>query len=203
MANELAFLSQTRTWDAFYGEPRIAEFRRRAEQREDAVAGRLHDVAVIALDRVDHVRSAGSIIARASSGLSSSISAVEPLISANNAVTVLRSPSSFSGAGESATRIAASLEFFEAAGGCPSAAAHSPQNSSLGSFVAPHWGHARAGGAAHFPQNLRPSRLSLPHLAQRIRAFPPSLQADARVSPEDASKKTDERIKRAKAVWSR
>ena len=27
---------------------------RRAEQREDAVAGRLHDVAVIALDRVDH-----------------------------------------------------------------------------------------------------------------------------------------------------
>ena len=29
MANELAFLSQARTWNAFYGEPRIAEFRRR------------------------------------------------------------------------------------------------------------------------------------------------------------------------------
>jgi len=28
--------------------------RRCAEQREDAVAGRLHDVAVVALDRVDH-----------------------------------------------------------------------------------------------------------------------------------------------------
>ena len=27
---------------------------RRAEQREDAVAGRLHDVAVIAMHRVDH-----------------------------------------------------------------------------------------------------------------------------------------------------
>ena len=27
---------------------------RRAEQREDAVAGRLHDVAVVAMDRVDH-----------------------------------------------------------------------------------------------------------------------------------------------------
>ena len=27
---------------------------RRAEQREDAVAGGLHDVAVVAMDRVDH-----------------------------------------------------------------------------------------------------------------------------------------------------
>ena len=27
---------------------------RRAEQREDAVAGRLHDVPVVAMDRVDH-----------------------------------------------------------------------------------------------------------------------------------------------------
>jgi ubiquinone/menaquinone biosynthesis C-methylase UbiE len=29
MADELAFLSRARTWDAFYGEPRVAEFRRR------------------------------------------------------------------------------------------------------------------------------------------------------------------------------
>jgi ubiquinone/menaquinone biosynthesis C-methylase UbiE len=29
MANEQAFLSQARTWDAFYNEPRIADFRRR------------------------------------------------------------------------------------------------------------------------------------------------------------------------------
>ena len=29
-------------------------------------------------------------------------------------------------------------------------------------------GHKRASGAAHFPQNLRPSRLSLPHFEQRI-----------------------------------
>ncbi len=27
---------------------------RRAEQREDAIAGALHDVAVVAMDRVDH-----------------------------------------------------------------------------------------------------------------------------------------------------
>ncbi len=29
MADELAFLSRARSWDAFYGEPRVAEFRRR------------------------------------------------------------------------------------------------------------------------------------------------------------------------------
>jgi ubiquinone/menaquinone biosynthesis C-methylase UbiE len=29
MADELAFLSRARTWDAFYGEPRVADFRRR------------------------------------------------------------------------------------------------------------------------------------------------------------------------------
>src|ERR1700722_15837860 len=39
------------------------------------------------------MRSAGSMIARASSGSRSSINSVEPLMSANSAVTVLRSPS--------------------------------------------------------------------------------------------------------------
>src|SRR5580704_1148500 len=39
------------------------------------------------------MRSAGSIIVRASSGSRSSINSVEPLRSANSAVTVLRSPS--------------------------------------------------------------------------------------------------------------
>src|SRR6516165_3279982 len=42
--------------------------------------------------------SAGSTIARASSGSRSSINSIEPLISANNAVTVLRSPSGTSAA---------------------------------------------------------------------------------------------------------
>ena len=59
-----------------------------AEQREDAVARRLHDVAVVATHRLDHQLQRGSIIARASSGSSSSISSVEPLMSANSAVTV-------------------------------------------------------------------------------------------------------------------
>src|SRR5208282_6672535 len=93
----------------------------------------------------------------------------EPLMSANSAVTVLRSPSRFSGAGVSATRIGGSLGFFaDAVGVCASAAAHSPQKSSPGSFEAPHCGHTRARGAAHFAQNLRPSRLSLPHFVQFI-----------------------------------
>ena len=67
-----------------------------AEQREDAVAGRLHDVPVVAMDRVDHRLERGIDIARASSGSRLRISSVEPLISAKSAVTVLRSPSSTS-----------------------------------------------------------------------------------------------------------
>jgi len=54
------------------------------KQGEDAIAGRLHDIAVVAMGRID--------------GSSSSISAVEPFKSAKNAVTVLRSPSIASGA---------------------------------------------------------------------------------------------------------
>src|ERR1700693_4195029 len=96
------------------------------------------------------------------------LGAVAVKLSANSAVTVLRSPSRFSGAGVSATRIGVSFDFLEAAGGCPSAAAHSPQKSSTGSFEAPHCGHKRASGAAHFAQNLRSWRLSLPHFEQRI-----------------------------------
>jgi hypothetical protein len=91
------------------------------------------------------------------------------LISANSAVTVLRSPSRWSGAGFSTTRSGASCDCFgKVSGGCPSGAAHSPQKSSSGSFEALQRGHKRASGAAHFPQNLRPSRLSLPHFEQRM-----------------------------------
>src|SRR5215472_2057869 len=61
------------------------------------------------------------------------------------------------------------LAFFaDGAEGFASAAAHSPQKSSPGSFEAPHCGHDRASGAAHFAQNLRPSRLSALHFEQRM-----------------------------------
>jgi hypothetical protein len=65
---------------------------RRAEQGEDAVASRLHDITVVAMDRIHHQLQCRVDDARASSGSRSSISSVEPLISANSAVTVLRSP---------------------------------------------------------------------------------------------------------------
>ena len=140
----------------------------RAEQREDAVTRRLHHVAVVTMGRID---SAGSMIARASSGSRSSISSVEPLMSANSAVTVLRSPSTAGEASGSsaATRIAATAVAVGRA--CDddvvSGAPQSPQNLSPGSFDAPHRGHFETNGAPHPPQNLRPSRLSDPHFAQR------------------------------------
>jgi hypothetical protein len=113
------------------------------------------------------------MMARAYSGSRSSIISVEPLMSANSAVTVLRSPSRFSGAGVSATRIGESLDrAAEAVRAGPSAAAHSPQKSSPGSLEAPHCGHKRASGAAHLAQNLRPSRLSFPHFEQCIALYP-------------------------------
>ena len=44
--------------------------------------------------------------------------------------------------------------------------AHSPQNLTVGSFAAPHVGHAITSGAAHSPQNLRPAVFALPQFEQ-------------------------------------
>src|SRR5215471_6627115 len=108
-------------------------------------------------------------MARASSGSRSCASSVEPLMSANSAVTVLRSPSRFSGGDVSAIRICGSFDFLAAADwDVPSAAPHSPQNFSRDSFVAPHRGHLEASVSPHSAQNFRPSRLSVPHFEQRI-----------------------------------
>src|SRR5215471_15348303 len=109
------------------------------------------------------------MIARASSGSRSCASSVEPLMSANSAVTVLRSPSRFSGGDVSAIRICGSFDFLAVADwDVPSAAPHSPQNFSRDSFVAPHRGHFGARVSPHSAQNFRPSRLSVPHFEQRI-----------------------------------
>ena len=70
---------------------------RSAEHREDAVAGRLHDVAVVAMDRSDHQLEGGIDDGASFLGSSSCSSSVVPLISANKAVTVFRSPSIGSG----------------------------------------------------------------------------------------------------------
>src|SRR5579863_10225737 len=119
--------------------------------------------------------SAGSIIARASSGSRSCSSSVDPLMSANSAVTVLRSPSIASRELLSdATRIAVTAVAADETGdaGAISAFPQSPQNFSAGSLEAPQRAHLAAIGAPHCAQNLRPSRLSTPHLLQRI--LPPA-----------------------------
>jgi hypothetical protein len=91
-------------------------------------------------------------------------------MSANSAVTVLRSPSIGADEASDAIRIAGSAAFAGSvctAGEGVSDAPQSPQNFSPGSFDAPHRGHFEASGAPHSPQNLRPSRLSELHFAQR------------------------------------
>src|SRR5271170_4008275 len=111
---------------------------------------------------------AGSTIARASSGSRSSISSVEPLMSANSAVTVLRSPltvvefSSFAGV----TRISeAEIVALGDRGGKAGASAtsevpQSPQNRLAVGLSAPHLGQRLASGPPQSPQNLFPSGFS-------------------------------------------
>src|SRR5215831_11400169 len=112
--------------------------------------------------------SAGSTMARASSGSRSSINSIEPLMSANSAVTVLRSPSSDPDRASDAiliTESTASAGSEPAADDGESDVPHSPQKSSVGSFAAPHFEQDRARALPHFEQNLRPSRLPTPHFA--------------------------------------
>src|SRR5271154_6305853 len=108
-------------------------------------------------------------MARASSGSRSCSSSVEPLISANSAVTVLRSPSRFSEAGGAATRIGESFGFFDdAAAGAANGAPQSSQNFAVGALSAPHFAQRLANGVPHSAQNFLPEVLSVPHFEQRI-----------------------------------
>src|SRR5271166_2473764 len=107
------------------------------------------------------------MIARASSGSRSSISSIEPLMSANSAVTVLRSPSPIA---ESAVPSLIRIRVLSAAGftGAPSGAVHCPQNLKPGGFSKRHLGQTSASALVHCPQNLIPSGFSKPHFEQRI-----------------------------------
>src|SRR5271156_1416145 len=110
------------------------------------------------------------MIARASSGSRSCSSSVEPLISANSAVTVLRSPSRFSGAGVSATRIGEGFDCLAeaAAVGAASAVPHSPQKHLSAGLSAPHFGQRFASAAPQSPQNFLPAGFSVLQFEQRI-----------------------------------
>src|SRR5713101_662195 len=114
------------------------------------------------------------MIARASSGSSSSINSVEPLISANSAVTVLRSPASAAEASIHSAVIGVSGVLRGDAGECSPAllaeraVPQSPQKPLPGGFSAPHLGQGFASGVPQSPQNFLSAGLSLPHFEQRI-----------------------------------
>jgi hypothetical protein len=118
-------------------------------------------------------------LTRASSGSRSCSSSVEPLMSANSAVTVLRSPSSASGASVSAIRIGASFDFFaNAVAGAPSAA-HLSRPFGLGlQFLEQRIGVLQVGGVEAFGEpivDLRGQRAP----SRTKRAKPPSASAQA------------------------
>src|SRR5262249_8474196 len=120
------------------------------------------------------ILSAGSTIARASSGSRSCINSIEPLISANSAVTVLPSSSTvveaplhsavigMSGVPqENSSKLAVALL-------AESAHPQSPQNRLLGGIGVPHLEQRFASGAPQSPQNCLLGRFSPSHLEQRI-----------------------------------
>src|SRR5215472_11645078 len=104
---------------------------------------------------------AGSTIARASSGSRSSISSVEPLMSANRAVTVLRSPSIAVDPSD-VTRICEVVDRdSDALAGAEDsllerAVPQSSQNAEVGAFSAPQLEQLRSRGFPHAAQNLLP-----------------------------------------------
>src|SRR6266853_2192942 len=114
------------------------------------------------------------MIARASSGSRSCSSSVEPLMSANSAVTVLRSPSVAIERSKSSRpkRIAgiveAEGETAPASALTASAAPQSPQNFEAGAFSAPHFGQGIASPLPHWEQNFLPTTFSVWHFEQRI-----------------------------------
>src|SRR5262250_2137953 len=115
--------------------------------------------------------SAGSTMARASSGSRSSISSMDPLMSAKSAVTVFRSPSRFSAADVSVTRMDVWFIFAAraaTAASAPNAAPQESQNFASVRFSAPHEAHLGENLPPHLSQKRAPSRLSAPHLEQRI-----------------------------------
>src|SRR5262245_10610059 len=90
-------------------------------------------------------------------------------MSANSAVTVLRSPSSESSTIPALTfiRVPAPGTACDLPPALSSGFAHSRQNFAAGGFSALHDGHRRANGDAHSTQNFARSGFSAPHFEQR------------------------------------
>src|ERR1700733_6900871 len=115
-------------------------------------------------------------MARASSGSRSCISSVDPLISANKAVTVLRSPSRIATESTSAVTRSDETDFDKGVAAPVDAlrsAAHSPQNFAVVTFSNPQLRQRFFNGAAHSLQNFSPSGFSAPQFEQCIlKSFP-------------------------------
>src|SRR5215469_17737445 len=109
------------------------------------------------------------MIARASSGSRSRSSSVEPLMSANNAVTVLRSPSRFSGVGASATRTVRSMDFLVVGAAVdPIGRPHFLQNRAPGLITLLHAGQVSPSFEPHCSQNAASDGLSVLHETHSI-----------------------------------
>src|SRR5450755_264507 len=112
---------------------------------------------------------AGSMIARASSGSRLRIHSVEPLMSANSAVTVLRSPSGTSPLGESTLTLiplASSLIGCFGPAADPNEVPHSWQNFAFTGLAKPHFGQQPLNDSPHSMQNFAPAAFSALHLEQ-------------------------------------
>ena len=120
---------------------------------------------------------------RASSGSRFSISSIEPLMSANRAVTILRSPSGralVDGRSVAASACSPSTipgDSTVCGRAVPvtarglvrvSGAAHSSQYFAPGRLPVPHCGQLTGMGAAHSLQNFAPARFSAPQFEQCI-----------------------------------
>src|SRR5215467_11295340 len=143
---------------------------RSAEESENSITGGLRYIAAIAVDRIHHQPERRITMARASSGSRSSISSIEPLMSANSAVTVLRSPSSAE-SGISALGLVAGLVESSMRRDGPamsSGSAHSRQNFAFAGFSALHEGHRGENRDAHSTQNFARWGFSAPHFEHRI-----------------------------------
>src|SRR5271166_3690199 len=128
------------------------------------------------------IRNAGSTIARASSGSRFAINSVEPLMSANRAVIVLRSPSISSTAvpSSSADSPAPASRWAET---LRNSAAHWPQNFAVAILSKPHFGQALLSPAPHSLQNLSPSGLSVLQAEQRINSLNPGAKTEDTRAP--------------------
>src|SRR5215831_2381322 len=118
------------------------------------------------------------MMARASSGSRSSIKSIDPLMSANSAVTVLRSPSRLSGAALSASRIGASVDFLTDVGPDSAIAVpHFLQNRAPGLTAVLHAGQTSSNFDPHCSQNTASEGLSVLHDEHSIRFRRPVLRA--------------------------